>query len=96
MFQVKKVYSSLKVCSNDCMDYKKKFKKSCLTIAFQSLYWNPFIKTYKVLPNTVGCHYNAVQCSIDISYRTAMSHAFHKSKSELTKDTPYLALTGEL
>ena len=43
----------------------------------------------------IECRCNAVQHH-DFSYGTTMTVAEHKSDLQLTKDTPYLALTGEL
>ena len=46
--------------------------------------------------NTVECRYNAVQYCKNISWSITGTGAEYQSDAGSTKDTPYLALTGEL
>ena len=44
--------------------------------------------------NTLGCRYNEIQ--YDMLLHTSLTEADYKLEFEHTKDTPYLALAGEL
>ena len=46
--------------------------------------------------DTVECRYKMVQYIMLLHTKNAVTGAKHKSGLEITKDTPYLALTGEI